>query len=181
MRDHERCDEITQLIADLTTRQTEITRLQTQSTRIAAEREEALRENKSSEAYWRDRNREVSTDRDSLKRQLDAAAKVGTIKPLAAEDMPQLLALGKEWSNLHDSFLRGVTDGAESQMAELTTRTLNFLAQKLDESHAAMVENVTPEHPNLPGRQTRDRHFMGMAAAKLNKVNQIIEEQRRGS
>jgi len=117
-------------------------------------------------------------DRDSLRSQLDAATKGGTIKLLAAEDMPRLLALAEEWGKLHDNFFRGVTDSAEDQVRDLTDKTVAFLKQKLDDSHAAMVKNAPPEHPNLHGRATRDKYFIGIAAAKLKKVNQIIEEQR---
>ncbi|HYR74965.1 MAG TPA: hypothetical protein VEM96_03915 [Pyrinomonadaceae bacterium] len=123
----------------------------------------------------------MERDRDSFRTQLDAATKGGTIKLLAVEMMPQLLALAEEWSTLHEAFLSGVTDSAEDQVRDLTDRTVAFLKQELDDSHAAMVKNAPPEHPNLHGRATRDKHYIGLAAAKLNKVNQIIEEQRRAN
>jgi hypothetical protein len=119
-------------------------------------------------------------DRVSLRSQLDAATNGGTIKLLAGEDMPQLLALAEECNKLHDTFLSGVTDSAENQVRDLTERTVAFLKEELDDSHAAMVKNAPPEPPNLHGRATRDKHFIGMAVARLKKVNQIIEEQRRG-
>jgi len=108
-------------------------------------------------------------------------ATAGTVRSLGAEALALLLALAEEWSKLHDAFLRGVDDGAENQVGDLMARTEAFLKQELDDSHAAMVKNAPPEHPDLHGRQTRDKHFIGLACAKLKKVNQIIEEQRRSN
>jgi hypothetical protein len=42
-----------------------------------------------------------------------------------------------------------------------------------------MFKNEPPEHREIAGRGTRDKHLIGLTAAKLKKVNQIIEEQRR--
>jgi hypothetical protein len=103
------------------------------------------------------------------------------MKLLEPVDMPQLLALGEKWSALHATCLRGVHDKIDDEVNKLTTSTVDFLREKLDEIHAAMVKNAPPEHPNLSGRSSRDRHFIGVTAAKLKKVNQIIEEQRSGS
>lgn len=110
---------------------------------------------------------------------MEGAARVGTIRSLSADALPRLLALGEKWSKLHDTFLRGVTDSAESQVRDLTDRTEAFSKQELDDSHAAIFKNAAPEHPQLHGRATRDKYFIGLTAAKLKKVNQIIEEQRR--
>lgn len=104
-----------------------------------------------------------------------------SMKLLRAGEMPRLLALAEEWSKLHETFLRGVGDSAESQVSDLMRRTEVFLKEELDDCNAAMVKNAPPEHPNLHGRQTRDKHYIGVAAAKLKKMNQIIEEQRRAN
>jgi len=111
--------------------------------------------------------------------QPETSIKRESIKLLADEHIPQLLALSEEWSKLHDTFLQGVTGAADDQVKELSDKTEMFLRQELDDSHAAMVKNAPPEYPDLPGRAPRDKHFVGIAAAKLKKVNQIIEEQRR--
>ena len=110
---------------------------------------------------------------------LQSADVSGTVRRLSVEAMTGLLALAGEWSKLHESFLSGVSGGAESRVSDLMSRTEAFLRQELDEVHAAMVKNAPPEHPDLHGRATRDKHFIGLAAAKLKNVNQIIEEQRR--
>ena len=160
----------------------EIKRLKKARDKDAETLAQQIQQTKNMEGFWTERKAEVgllTTERDLLKSQLASVSHSGR-KLLNTEGMAALLALAEEWNKLHDAFLhRGVTDQAEIQLKDLTDRTEVFLKRELDDSHAAMVKNVPPEYPDLHGRQPREKHFVGLAAARLKKVNQIIEEQRR--
>lgn len=101
------------------------------------------------------------------------------MKLLSAADRPTLLALGTEWKKLNDACSRGAGDGIDDQISRLVKRTQDFLREKLDDNHAAMFMNEPPEHIEIAGRGTRDKYLIGLTGAKLKKVNQIIEEQRK--
>ena len=80
---------------------------------------------------------------------------------------------------LYDKCITGSTGvDIEENIKSWETLTAKFLQEYLGAAHRVMFINTPPDTSLLAGRTARDSYLIGWVKIRLQKLNQIIEEQR---
>ncbi|MFL6333652.1 MAG: hypothetical protein ACJ754_10120 [Pyrinomonadaceae bacterium] len=103
-----------------------------------------------------------------------------SLSALNKEELIDMLTIySDDGRGLYEECMRGsAPQEIDARMKEWETKVATVLESYLDAAHRAIFTNAPLDSAPLPNRSTRDNHLISLITIRLQKLNQIIEEQR---